>query len=117
MFSVPMTWCQLNIFIVDIFKQHMSGQFDFRALLIKVQDLLSDGDRVRLHFLLGDDIPRNLRDNPSLNGTLSVLESFFDKDKISEQDCDYLIEAFKKNSLLQRSKTTSRLISFFYASG
>ncbi|CAF1639663.1 unnamed protein product [Adineta ricciae] len=74
----------------------MSGQFDFRALLIKVQDLLSDGDRVRLHFLLGDDIPRNLRDNPSLSGTLSVLESLFDKDIISEQDCDYLIEAFKK---------------------
>ncbi|UJR11826.1 hypothetical protein I4U23_016006 [Adineta vaga] len=74
----------------------MSGQFDFRALLIKVQDLLSDRDRVRLHFLLGDDIPRNLRDNSSLSGTLSVLESLFDKDMISDQDCDYLIEAFKK---------------------
>ena len=74
----------------------MTEQFDFRALLLKIQDLLSENDRHRLHFLLGEDVPKYLRDDPSLNGTLHVLESLFEKAIISDQDCDYLIEAFNK---------------------
>ncbi|CAF3794361.1 unnamed protein product [Rotaria sp. Silwood1] len=74
----------------------MSGEFDFRALLLKIQDLLSDNDRHRLLFLLGEDVPRYLRDDPSLSGILRVLESLFEKAIISNQDCDYLIKAFTK---------------------
>ena len=74
----------------------MDQQFDFRALLIKLQDNLSDNDRRRLHFILGDTIPRQLRDDPTLGGTLSLLESLFDQAKISEQDFDYLIQAFRE---------------------
>ena len=74
----------------------MNAQFDFRALLLKIQDLLSDNDRHRLHFLLGEDVPRYLRDDLSLSGTLHLLDSLLEKAFISDQDCDYLIEAFNK---------------------
>lgn len=82
----------------------MSGQFQFRELLLKIQDLLSDHDRQRLHFLLGDDVPRHLRDDPSLGGTLSVLQSLFDKDIINDQDCDYLIKALTKIRCLDAAR-------------
>ncbi|CAF2406824.1 unnamed protein product [Rotaria sp. Silwood2] len=74
----------------------MDEQFDFRALLLKLQDCLSDNDRRRLHFIFGDTIPRHLRDDPTLGGTLSLLESLFDQAIISEQDFDYLIRAFNE---------------------
>ncbi|UJR16632.1 hypothetical protein I4U23_003532 [Adineta vaga] len=74
----------------------MSGHFEFRELLLKIHDLLSDNDRQRLHFVLGDDVPRNLRDDLSLGGTLRVLQALFDKAIINDQDCIYLIEALQK---------------------
>ncbi len=74
----------------------MDQEFDFRALLLKLQDCLSENDRRRLHFIVGDTIPRYLRDDPTLGGTLSLLESLFDRAKISEQDFDYLIQAFRE---------------------
>lgn len=74
----------------------MSNEKDFRALLIKIQDLLSDNDRQRLHFLLGDDVPRYLRDDPSMGGALQVLQSLIDKAIITDEDSRYLIEAFRK---------------------
>ncbi|CAF3605449.1 unnamed protein product [Rotaria socialis] len=74
----------------------MNEQFDFRALLLRIQDLLSENDRHRLHFLLGEDVPRYLRDDFSFSGTLRLLDSLFEKAFISDQDCDYLIEAFNK---------------------
>ena len=74
----------------------MDDKFGFRALLLKFQDCLSNDDRHRLHFLVGDIIPRHPRDDPSIGGTLSTLESLFDRGKISEQDFDYLIEAFRE---------------------
>ena len=74
----------------------MTHHLDFRALLVKIQELLSDGDRQRLHFLFGEDVPRHLREDPSINGSLRVLESLLDKAIITEEDCDYLINAFKK---------------------
>ncbi|CAF2690651.1 unnamed protein product [Rotaria sp. Silwood2] len=73
----------------------MSGEFDFRALLLKIQDRLSDNDRLRFLFLLGEDVPRYVRDDPPLIGALRALESLFDKAIINAQDCDYLIKAFK----------------------
>ena len=89
----------------------MLGQFEFRELLLKIQDLLSDNDRQRLHFLLGDDVPRNLRDDPSLGGTLRVLQSLFDKSIITDQDCVYLIEALKKIRCYDAAKRLQGLLS------
>ena len=74
----------------------MTQEMDFRALLVKVQDSLSDGDRRRLHFLFGNVIPRQLRDDPSISGTLNVLESLFDRGLIDDHDFEYLTQAFRQ---------------------
>lgn len=74
----------------------MHQEMDFRALLVKVQDCLSDGDRRRLHFLFGNVIPRQLRDDPSISGTLNVLESLFDRGLIDDHDFDFLTQAFRQ---------------------
>ncbi|CAF1461604.1 unnamed protein product, partial [Adineta ricciae] len=59
-----------------------------------LQDRLSNDDRKRLHFYLGNDVPRRIRDDPTLGGTLNLMDSLFDQDKINEEDFTYLIEAF-----------------------
>jgi len=91
----------------------MDQQFDFRALLIKLQDCLSDNDRRRLHFIVGDTIPRYLRDDPTLGGTLSLLESLFDRAIISEQDFDYLIQAFNEIHCYQGVKRLQGILMRF----
>ena len=73
----------------------MVDQHDLRAILLKLEQRLSDDDRTRLHFFLGNDVPRRIRDDPSLGGTLNLIESLFDQDKINEQDCSFLIHAFE----------------------
>lgn len=40
----------------------------FRAIILKIQNRLSEDDRLRLHFFLGDDVPRIIRDDLSLRG-------------------------------------------------
>ena len=65
--------------------------YRLRAIILKLQDRLSNDDRKRLHFYLGNDVPRRIRDDPSLGGTLSLMESLFDQDKISENDFTFLI--------------------------
>lgn len=71
-----------------------TNQKNLRVLLLKLQDRLTDDDRRRLHFFFGDDVPRRIRDDPSLGGTLSLLESLFEQDKINEKDFSSLIRAF-----------------------
>jgi hypothetical protein len=70
------------------------NSYHLRAIILKLQDRLSDDDRKRLHFFLGDNVPRRIRDDPSLGGTLSLMESLFDQDKINEEDFTFLINAF-----------------------
>jgi len=91
----------------------MNSQFDFRAMLLKIQHLLSDKDRHRLHFLLGDDVSRHLRDDLSLSGTLHLLDSLLEKAFISDQDFDYLIETFNKIPCLDAARRLEGLIFFF----
>jgi hypothetical protein len=91
----------------------MDEQFDFRALLIKLQDCLSDNDRRRLHFIVGDTIPRHLRDDPTLGGTLNLLESLFDRAKISEQDFNYLIHAFNEIHCYEGVKRLQGILIYF----
>lgn len=66
-----------------------------REILVKIQDRLSDDDRKRFHFYLGDDVPRRIRDDPTLFGTLSLMQSLIDQDKINEKDFTYLTNAFQ----------------------
>ncbi|CAF1128231.1 unnamed protein product [Rotaria sordida] len=65
-----------------------------RGIILKLQDCLSDNDRQRLHFFLGDTVPRQIRDDQTLNGTLRLMESLFDQDKINERDVTFLINTF-----------------------
>ncbi|CAF1093240.1 unnamed protein product [Adineta ricciae] len=67
-----------------------------RGILLNLQDRLSDDDRKRLHFFLADDVPRRIRDDQSLGGTLSLLESLFDQEKILPTDVTLLIRAFEQ---------------------
>ncbi|CAF1472830.1 unnamed protein product, partial [Adineta ricciae] len=46
------------------------------------------------HFYLGNDVPRRIRDDPTLGGTLNLMDSLFDQDIINEKDFTYLIRAF-----------------------
>ena len=84
-----------------------------RAILLKLQDRLSDDDRKRLHFFLGNDVPRRIRDDPSLGGTLSLMESLFDQDKINEHDFTFLINAFDEIQCLDAVKLLKG--NFFYS--
>ncbi|CAF1370426.1 unnamed protein product [Adineta steineri] len=65
-----------------------------RAIILKLQDRLSNDDRKRLHFYLGNDVPRRIRDDSTLGGTLSLMDSLFDQDKVNEKDFTFLINAF-----------------------
>ena len=67
-----------------------------RSIIIKLETRLSDDDRERLHFYLGNDVPRKIRDDASLRGTLRLMDSLFDQDKINEQDFTFLIRAFEQ---------------------
>ena len=65
-----------------------------RGIILKLETRLSDDDRTRLHFFLGNDVPRRIRDAASLRGTLDLIESLFDQDKINAKDFTFLINAF-----------------------
>ena len=81
----------------------MNGH-QLRGILLKIQDFLSDDDRKRLHFLFGDEVPRRIRDDPSLGGTLSLMESLFDQDIINEEDFTFLIQAFEAIHCIDAAK-------------
>ena len=73
----------------------MDNEMRFRVLLVQLQDRLSDSDRGRLQFLLGNIIPRTSRDDLTINGTLHSLELLFDRGKITYQDFEFLIGIFE----------------------
>ncbi|UJR07747.1 hypothetical protein I4U23_012031 [Adineta vaga] len=75
-----------------------------RGTLLNLQDRLSDDDRKRLHFFLGNDVPRRIRDDQSLGGTLSLMESLFDQDKIKQNDVTLLIKAFDQIGCLDAAR-------------
>ena len=78
--------------------------YRLRAIILKLQDRLSNDDRKRLHFYLGNDVPRRIRDDSSLGGTLSLMESLFDQDKIRENDFTFLINTFDEIQCLDAVK-------------
>ncbi|CAF0802472.1 unnamed protein product [Adineta ricciae] len=70
--------------------------YRLRSVLLKLDNRLSSEDRQRFHFFLGDDVPRRVRDDATLHGTLAVIDCLFDQDKINERDFTYLIDAFEE---------------------
>jgi hypothetical protein len=83
-----------------------------RSIILKLQDRLSDNDRQRLHFFLGNDVPRVIRDNSTLSGTLNLMESLFDQDKISEKDFTFLIYAFHEIRCFDAVKLLKGILRF-----
>ena len=77
----------------------------FRAVLLEILDRLTANDRKKLAFLLSDNIERQISDDPTIGGTLNVFQQLFDRDKISEENFSYLIEAFKAIKCQQAAKS------------
>jgi len=88
---------------------------EFRALLIKLFNQLSDIDRQAFHFSIGDKIPRKYRDNCTPYGSLQLLDSLFDQNLITEQNFDYLIYIFEQINCYNASTQLkgSYIIVFF----
>jgi len=87
---------------------------EFRTLLIKLFNQLSDSDRQALHFSVGNQIPRNYRDNCTPNGSLHLLDSLFDQNLITEQNFDYLINIFEQINCHNASAQLKGLYIIFY---
>jgi len=67
-----------------------------RLIILNLRRLLSDHDRQRLHFYLKNHVPRSIGDDSTLSGTLKLVDSLFDQEKITEQDFTFLIYVFKQ---------------------
>ena len=83
-----------------------NGDFEFRAVLLKIQEALSDAERRQLHFLFTDDIPRRLLSDGSVETALDVLQTLFDREKISPSNFEYLLNGLKA---IQRHDCARRL--------
>jgi hypothetical protein len=59
---------------------------EFRALLVKLFNKLSDNDRQALHFSVGTKVSREIRDDRTSSGSLQLLDSLSDP---------YLIHVFE----------------------
>jgi hypothetical protein len=87
-----------------------------RSILLNLQYRLSDNDRERLHFYLKNDVPRQVGDDSTLSGTLKLMQSLFDQDKINEKDFTLLIDAFKQIQCLDAVHLLKGLFYLFLSS-
>jgi hypothetical protein len=53
-----------------------------REFLLSLLDDMSDFDRCRLHFVLGNEVPRRLRQFSNMENTIQVFEHLIDSGKI-----------------------------------
>ncbi len=95
-------------FQIIISAVQMNDDFEFRAVLIKIQNSLTDIDRKQLHFTFGEDIPRRLQSDGSLDTALEVLSALFDRLKISKDNYDYLVHGLRA---IERHDCAERLLS------
>ncbi|CAF1305876.1 unnamed protein product [Didymodactylos carnosus] len=86
------------------------AEFEFRGILLKMVEDLSDLDRRKFYFILGDIIPRRLRDNVSIESSIEVLEILFDILRLSDNTLSYLIHALEQ---IQRSDWSHRLNEYY----
>jgi hypothetical protein len=80
----------------------------------KLQDCLSENDRKRLHLFLGDDVPRRIRDDPTLSRTFNLIQSLFNQDKINAYDFNFLIKAFDEIQCVDAVKLLKGSLSFYF---
>ena len=69
-----------------------------RSLLIDISDRLSDSDRTRLCFQIGDDVPQRIRQPIAQDGRTPMdplWEELINRQKISPDNVDYLIARFR----------------------
>ncbi|CAF0762261.1 unnamed protein product [Didymodactylos carnosus] len=66
-----------------------------RAILVKIEDQLSDDNRRKLPFLISNDISRRTRDDKSGSSILNLFDELFDRAKITSNDFSYLIRVFE----------------------
>ena len=66
---------------------------------------MSSDDRKKLTFLSGDDTERRLRDVPTIGGALDMFQELLDRDKISDEDFTFLIDAFQRIKCHQAAKS------------
>ena len=83
----------MNDIIVFIVELNMD---DFRLVLIQVERRLSRSERERFLFIVAPYITRDEQKNSSTGGTLDVLQSLLEQERISPNDCSFLIDAFEK---------------------
>ena len=87
-----------------------------RGVLLNLLSRLTDDDRKRLHRYLGNEVPARIRVDPTLSGTLKLIDSLFDQDKINEKEFTFLINALDEvqcidaAKLLRGMSTSSRLL-------
>ena len=83
---------------------------EFRVLLIRLFNQLSDSDRRALHFSLGDESPRHYRDDCTSAVSLHLLDCLFDQDLINEENFHYLIDVFEEIYFIVLIITTVKLV-------
>ena len=102
-------------------------KYGLRSVIIQISQLLSDEDRIKFNYLLADQVPRTVSDDRTLVGTLNLIQSLFEQDKINETNFNLLIDALEKihrfdvakilrsylTSNLQKKKK-ERIRNFFY---
>jgi hypothetical protein len=65
-----------------------------RGIILKLQNRLSEDDRIRLHFFFGNYAPKTITTDLTLRGTLNLMDYLFAQDKINEENFTFLINAF-----------------------
>ncbi|UJR19915.1 hypothetical protein I4U23_023047 [Adineta vaga] len=64
-----------------------------RSIIINLRHRLTDHDRKRLHFYVGNDVIRIIQDHPTLATTLNRIGSLIDQNRINNKELGYLINA------------------------
>lgn len=85
----------------------MPSEADFRMFLVKLSFKMSDEDRKIFVFLLGDDIPRSMKDALLVD----IFDKLIDRGLISEEDGSYLEEKFKAARLVALAFDVARFYS------
>ncbi|UJR34649.1 hypothetical protein I4U23_027426 [Adineta vaga] len=64
-----------------------------RSVILNLRYRLTKDDRKRLRFYLGTDEIRRIQDHPTLAGTLNLIGSLLDQNRINDMNLTHLINA------------------------
>lgn len=67
-----------------------------RLAIVRALEFINDDERHRLHFIFGDQVPRPVRENRTVNGTLTLIETLFEREKLNQNDLTTLINVFRR---------------------